>query len=157
MNIKEGRLDAKGLKIAVIVSRFNSFITEALLSGAKDALVRHGMSEENLDVYRIPGAYEMPLVLKHVAKSREYDGAVCLGAVIRGDTPHFDFVAAENAKGIQKIMLEYEFPVVNGVLTTNTMEQAVERAGVKAGNKGFDAALSLIELIRLLETRDHTE
>jgi 6,7-dimethyl-8-ribityllumazine synthase len=96
-------------------------------------------------------------VLKHVAKSREYDGAVCLGAVIRGDTPHFDFVAAENAKGIQKIMLEYEFPVVNGVLTTNTMEQAVERAGVKAGNKGFDAALSLIELIRLLETRDHTE
>lgn len=151
MNIKEGRLDAQGLKIAIIVSRFNSFITEALLSGAQDALIRHGLKTENLDVYKIPGAYEMPLVLKHVAKLREYDGAICLGAVIRGDTPHFDFVAAENAKGIQNIMLKFEFPVVNGVLTTNTLEQAVERAGVKAGNKGFDAAMALIELIRLLE------
>lgn len=150
MNL-EGQLVGTGYRIAVIVARFNSFITEALLNGALDCLRRHGVDPENLDVIRVPGAFEMPLVLKKVATSQRYDGAVCLGAVIRGDTPHFDFVAAENAKGIHQVMLQNDFPATNGVLTTNTLEQAIERAGVKAGNKGGEAAIALIELISVLK------
>ncbi|MBW7876173.1 MAG: 6,7-dimethyl-8-ribityllumazine synthase [Candidatus Cloacimonetes bacterium] len=145
----EGILTGQGLKIAVLVARFNSFVTEALLNGAVDGLRRHGVDPKDITVIKLPGAYEMPFVLKQVAMSQRYDGAVCLGAVIRGDTPHFDFVASENAKGIQKIMLDHDFPSAWGVITTNTVEQAVDRAGVKSGNKGYEAAVTVIELIQL--------
>ncbi|MCO4782243.1 MAG: 6,7-dimethyl-8-ribityllumazine synthase [Candidatus Cloacimonetes bacterium] len=151
MNVIDGMMNGNGYKIAVIVTRFNGFITESLLEGCLDALKRYGVGEQDIKVVRIPGAFEMPVVLQRVAKSGDYDGAICLGAVIRGETPHFDFVASENAKGMQKVMLDNDFAVTNGVITTNNLEQAIERAGVKAGNKGAEAALAMIETLSVLK------
>ena len=150
-NFFEGKLDATGLRFGIIVSRFNSFIGERLLEGAQDALVRHGGDERNIDVARVPGAFEIPLAAKKLAESGRYDALICLGAVIRGSTPHFDYVAAEVSKGIAQVSLQSGIPVVFGVLTTDTIEQAVERAGTKSGNKGFDAAMTAIETANLLK------
>ncbi|MHB8709894.1 MAG: 6,7-dimethyl-8-ribityllumazine synthase [Desulfuromonadales bacterium] len=145
----EGRLDAQGLKIGILVSRFNSFIGERLVEGAIDALLRHGAEKDNLAVVRVPGAFEIPPVAKKMAESGRYDALVCLGAVIRGATPHFDYVSAEVSKGIAAVSMEAGIPVTFGVLTTDTLEQAIERAGSKAGNKGFDAAVAAIEMANL--------
>ncbi len=145
-----GVLKADNLKFGIIVSRFNSLITEKLLEGAIDCIVRHGGSEENITVVRVPGAFEIPLIAKKMAKSGKYDAIVCLGAVIRGSTPHFEYVASEVSKGIALVGLETEVPVSFGILTTDTLEQAIERAGTKMGNKGFDAALSAIEMANIL-------
>ncbi|MBN2644754.1 MAG: 6,7-dimethyl-8-ribityllumazine synthase [Desulfuromonadaceae bacterium] len=144
-----GQLDASGQKFAIVVSRFNSFICERLLEGAIDAIVRHGGNEEQIDVVRVPGAFEIPLVTKKLAQSSRYDAIICLGAVIRGATPHFDYVSAEVSKGIASVSLDTSVPVAFGVLTTDTIEQAVERAGTKAGNKGFEAAMTAIEMVNL--------
>ena len=149
--VYEGKLDAKGLKFAIIVSRFNSFITERLLEGALDALKRHGADDGQIDIYKVPGAFEIPLMAKRVAKKAELDGIICLGAVIKGATPHFHYVASEVAKGIAMVSLESEKPISFGVITSETIEQAVERAGTKAGNKGFDAAVSIIEMVNVLK------
>lgn len=149
MAVIEGNLDGKGLRVAIIQARFNSFIASALVEGAKEGLRRHGVDEENIDIIKVPGAYEIPYVLQKVARSGNYDGAVCLGAVIRGATPHFDFVAGENASGIQDVMLTEDFPAAYGVITPNNLEQAIERAGVKSGNKGYEAAVAAIEMINL--------
>ena len=146
----EGQLEAKGLKVAIIASRFNDFIVDKLVGGAVDALTRHGASREDLTLIRIPGAFEMPLVAKKLAASGKYDGLVCLGAVIRGATPHFDFVASECAKGLAQVSMEYNIPLGFGVLTTDNLEQAIERAGSKAGNKGVDAAMAMLETARVL-------
>lgn len=146
MKTIEGQLSASGKRFGIAISRFNSFITERLLEGALDALVRHGASSENITLVRVPGSFELPLILKKMAKSGAYDALIALSAVIRGDTPHFDYVAAEAAKGIAMTSLETNVPIAFGVLTTNTIEQAVERAGTKAGNKGFDAAMTAIEM-----------
>ena len=151
MNVIDGMMNGEGYKVAVIVTRFNGFITESLLDGCLDTLKRHGVSDEDVKVIRIPGAFEMPVVLQRVAQSKDYDAAICLGAVIRGDTPHFDFVASENAKGMQNVMLDHTFVVTNGVITTNNLEQAIERAGVKAGNKGSEAALAMIETLNVMK------
>ncbi len=145
----EGTLDAQGLKIGIVVARFNSFIGDRLVEGAMDCLVRHGAEESAVTVAKVPGAWELPLVAQKMARSGSWDGIICLGAVIRGSTPHFDYVAAEASKGIASVSLETGVPVMFGVLTTDTIEQAVERAGTKAGNKGWDAALGLIEMISL--------
>ncbi len=147
----EGKLDAKGLKFGIVVSRFNSFICERLLEGALDALVRNGASEKDIVVVRVPGALEIPGVAKRMAVSGGYDAIICLGAVIRGATPHFEYIAAEVSKGLGRLTLESDVPVACGVLTTDTVEQAVERAGTKAGNKGYDAAVSAIEMANLLK------
>ncbi len=147
----EGKLDATGLKFGIIVSRFNSFIAERLLDGALDALVRNGADEATIDVARVPGAFESPLAAKKMAQTGNYDAIICLGAVIRGSTPHFDYVAAEVSKGVAHVSLETGVPVSFGVLTTDTIEQAVERAGTKAGNKGFDAAMTAIETVRVFK------
>ena len=146
----EGNLDAKDINFAVVVGRFNSLISEKLLEGAVDCIVRHGGSEDNITVVRVPGSFEIPLTAKKLAKTGKYDAVICLGAVIRGSTPHFDYVANEVSKGIALVSLETEIPVAFGVLTTDTIEQAVERAGTKMGNKGFDAALSAIEMVNVL-------
>ncbi|GAB4349377.1 MAG: 6,7-dimethyl-8-ribityllumazine synthase [Gammaproteobacteria bacterium] len=146
----EGDLNARGARFAVVVSRFNSFITESLLEGALDALRRHGAEESNLHVVRVPGAFDMPLVVQRLADKGNYDAIVALGAVIRGGTPHFDFVASECTKGLAQASMQYGLPVAFGVLTTDTIEQAIERAGTKAGNKGAEAALSAIEMVNLL-------
>lgn len=151
MNIMEGGLSAEGLKFAIVVGRFNSFITERLLEGALDCILRHGGSRENVEVYKVPGSFEIPLLAKKVAKSGKYDAVICLGAVIRGSTPHFDYVASEVTKGIAQVSLETEIPISYGVLTTDTIEQAIERAGTKMGNKGFDAALTAIEMVNLIK------
>lgn len=151
VTIVEGKLIAQDKKFAIIVSRFNSFITERLLEGAMDALYRHGAKESDLTVIRVPGAFETPLVAKKAAQSKKYDAVICLGAVIRGATPHFEYVSAEVSKGVAMVGLETECPVIFGVLTTDTIEQAVERAGTKAGNKGTDAAVTAIEMVNLLE------
>jgi 6,7-dimethyl-8-ribityllumazine synthase len=145
----EGRLDATGLKIGILVSRFNSFIGERLVEGAIDALLRHGAERENLVVVRVPGAFEIPPAARKMAGTGRYDALVCLGAVIRGATPHFDYVSAEVSKGIASVSMEAGIPVTFGVLTTDTLEQAIERAGSKAGNKGFDAAMAAIEMANL--------
>ncbi len=147
----EGNLNATGKVFGIVVSRFNSFITERLLEGALDAIYRHGGEEEQVTVVRVPGSWEIPLVLKKMALSDEYDALIALSAVIRGDTPHFDYVAAEASKGVAQISLEIGIPISFGVLTTNTIEQAVERAGTKAGNKGFDAATAAIEMANVCE------
>jgi len=147
----EGKLDAKGCKFGIIVSRFNSFITERLLEGAIDALVRHGAAEKDIQVARVPGAFEIPLATKKMASCGKYDAIIALGAVIRGSTPHFDYVSAEVTKGVAAVSLDSETPVAFGVLTTDTIEQAVERAGTKAGNKGFEAAVTAIETANLLK------
>lgn len=153
LNLKtiEGKLEAKGLKIALVASRFNDFIVDKLIAGAVDYLTRHGLEKEDLTLVRVPGAFELPLVAKKLAKSKNFDGVICLGAIIRGATPHFDYVAAEASKGIALVSLETETPVGFGVLTTDTLEQAIERAGSKAGNKGAEAAQALLETIRVME------
>lgn len=151
MKTYEGELQAKGLKFAIIVGRFNDFITGKLLDGAVDALVRHGAAEQNIDVVKVPGAYEIPIAAKKVAGKKSYDAVICLGTVIRGATPHFDYVAAEAAKGIATASMESGVPMAFGVLTTDTIEQAVERAGTKSGNKGWDAAMAAIEMAQLFK------
>ncbi len=148
-NIIEGMLDAKGLKVAIVVSRFNSFICERLLEGATDALLRHNADDGDIDVIRVPGAFEIPLVAKKLATSGRYDGVICLGAVIRGATPHFDYVCAEVSKGVASVSLDTDIPIAFGVITTDTIEQAIERAGSKAGNKGAEAAMVVIEMLNL--------
>lgn len=151
MRTLEGKLIAEGMKFALVVSRFNSFITERLLEGALDCLRRKGVTEESLTLVRVPGAWEVPLVAKRLAQSRAHDAVICLGAVIRGSTPHFDYVAAEASKGIAQASLETGVPISFGILTTDTLEQAIERAGSKAGNKGFAAAEAAIEMVNLLK------
>lgn len=147
----QGVLLGRGLKFGLVISRFNEFITSKLLSGAKDALSRHDVSEENIDIAWVPGAFEIPLVAKKLAQTKRYDAIICLGAVIRGGTPHFDYIAAEVTKGIAQVGLETGTPIVNGVITTDTIEQAIERAGTKVGNKGSDAAVSAIEMVNLIK------
>jgi 6,7-dimethyl-8-ribityllumazine synthase len=147
----EGKLSAAGLRFALIVSRFNDFIVGRLQDGAIDAIVRHGGDEKNIAIIKVPGAFEIPLIAKKAAKSGKYDAVICLGAVIRGATPHFDYVAAEVSKGIATVGLETEIPITFGVLTTDNIEQAIERAGSKSGNKGWDAATSAIEMVSLLK------
>lgn len=151
MKVFEGKLIAQGLKIGIIVGRFNEFIGGKLLSGAVDGLIRHGVEENNIEVSWVPGAFEIPLVAKKMAKSQKYDAVICLGAVIKGATPHFDYVSSEVTKGVASVSLETEVPVIFGVLTTDTIEQAIERAGTKAGNKGYDAAVTAIEMANLLK------
>ena len=146
----EGQLNATGLRIAIVVSRFNSFITERLLAGATDGLLRHGADPDKIDIIKVPGSWEVPLVAGELARQHRYDAIICLSAVIRGETPHFDYVAGEAAKGIAQIASETGVPVAFGVLTTNTLEQAIDRAGAKGGNKGFDAALTAIEMANVL-------
>ncbi len=147
--VVEGKLNAKGLKFGIVVSRFNDFICERLLSGALDSLTRNGAAEGDIEIFKVPGAFEIPQVARRMALSKKYDAVICLGAVIRGGTPHFEYIAAEVSKGIAMIGLESEVPVAFGVLTTDNLEQAIERAGSKAGNKGWDAALSAVEMANL--------
>ncbi len=150
----EGQLDAKGLRIALVAGRFNEFVVEKLISGAVDYLLRHGMERDNITLYRVPGAFEIPMVAKRLAEQKDLDGIVCLGAVIRGATPHFDYVASEATKGMAQTSLETGIPIGFGLLTTESLEQAIERAGSKAGNKGVEAASAVLELIRVLEQVD---
>lgn len=145
----EGKLDASGQKIAIIVSRFNDFITSKLLEGALDCLKRHGATDENINIFRVPGSFEIPFLAKKLAISKKYDGVICLGAIIKGATDHYQYVAAETTKGIAHAAMESGIPIIFGVLTTDNIEQAIERAGTKSGNKGFDAALTAVELINL--------
>jgi len=151
MKVIQGELQAKGLKFAIIVSRFNDFITGKLLDGAVDALLRHGAKEEDIDVVKVPGSFEIPLTAKKVAAKGAYNAIICLGTVIRGATPHFDYVAAEVSKGVASASMETGVPIAFGVLTTDTIEQAVERAGTKSGNKGFDAAMTAIEMAQIFK------
>lgn len=150
-NIIQGDLAAKGLKFVIVAARFNDFITSRLLDGAIDALSRHGAAEGDIDVVKVPGAYEIPLAAKLLSQSGKYNAVICLGAVIRGATPHFEYVSAEVSKGSAAVSLEAGLPVIFGVLTTDTIEQAIERAGTKSGNKGWDAALSAIEMANLMK------
>ncbi len=147
----EGKLNGKDLKIGIVVGRFNEFISSKLLSGALDALNRHDTAEDDIEVAWVPGAYEIPLVAKKMASSNKYDAVICLGAVIRGATPHFDYVSNEVAKGVAHAGLDTNKPIIFGVLTTDSIEQAIERAGTKAGNKGFEAAMSAIEMANLMK------
>ncbi len=151
MKTYEGNLIAQGLKAGIIIGRFNEFIGGKLLSGAIDGLKRHGVEEENIEIAWVPGAFEIPLAAKKMAKSKKYDAIICLGAVIRGSTPHFDYVASEVSKGIANVSLDTEIPVIFGVLTTDTIEQAIERSGTKAGNKGYEAAVTAIEMVNLFK------
>lgn len=151
MNIIQGNLVARDLKIGIAASRFNEFIVSKLIGGAQDGLERHGVDPDKIDLVWVPGAFELPLAAKKMAKSGKYDAVLCLGAVIRGSTPHFDYVCAEVSKGTAHVSLESEIPVIFGVLTTDSIEQAIERAGTKAGNKGFDAAVTAIEMANLLK------
>ncbi len=151
MKTYEGELQAKGLKFGIVVSRFNDFITKKLLDGAVDGLVRHGALDKDIEVVRVPGAFEIPLAAKKLAEKKSIDAVICLGTIIRGATPHFDYVASESAKGIGSVSLETGVPVANGILTTDTIEQAIERAGTKSGNKGWDVALVAIEMAQLLK------
>jgi 6,7-dimethyl-8-ribityllumazine synthase len=151
--VHEGKLDAKGFKFAIVVARFNSFVTDRLLEGALDALKRHGADDAKVEIYRVPGAFEIPLAAKLIAKRKDVDGLICLGAVIKGGTPHFHYVASEVTKGIAASSLESEKPISFGILTTESVEQAVERAGTKAGNKGYDAAMSVVEMVNLLRDK----
>ncbi len=151
MNVIEASFDAKGKKIAIVVSRFNSFIVESLLEGAVDALKRHGnVADDDITVVRVPGAYELPVAAKRLAQKGEFDAIIAIGAVIRGGTPHFDFVAGECNKGLAQVAMEFTVPVAFGVITTDTIEQAIDRAGTKAGNKGAEAALSALEMVNVL-------
>ncbi len=146
MKLIEGKIDATGLKVAIVVSRFNEFITNKLLGGALDCLKRNNADEENISVAWVPGSFEIPPVARLMAESKKFDAVICLGAVIRGSTPHFDYVASEVSKGVAAISMTSKIPVIFGVLTTDSIEQAIERAGTKSGNKGFDAAMSAIEM-----------
>ncbi|MFR3727997.1 6,7-dimethyl-8-ribityllumazine synthase [Lacrimispora sp.] len=150
MNIFEGKLVSEDIKIGIVAARFNEFITSKLLSGALDGLKRHEVSDEDIDVAWVPGAFEIPLIASKMAKSKKYDAVICLGAVIRGSTSHYDYVCNEVSKGIAQISLANDIPVLFGVLTTENIEQAIERAGTKAGNKGFDCAVSAIEMVNLM-------
>jgi 6,7-dimethyl-8-ribityllumazine synthase len=145
----EGKLIAKDRKFAIVAGRFNEFISNKLIEGSLDCLLRHEADEKNITVYWVPGAYEIPVIAKRLALSRNYDAIICLGAIIRGATPHFEYVAAEASKGIAQVSLETQIPVIFGIITTDTLEQAIERAGTKAGNKGWDAALAAIEMADL--------
>ncbi len=145
----EGKLDARGKRVALVVSRFNDLVTSRLTSGALDCLIRHGASEGDISIFKVPGSFEISPLCKKLAKSKNFDAVIAIGTVIRGDTPHFDYIAREVAKGVAQAAMESEVPVVFGVLTTDTLEQALERAGAKAGNKGAEAALSAIELMSL--------
>jgi 6,7-dimethyl-8-ribityllumazine synthase len=147
----QGTMNATGKKVGIVVSRFNEFITGKLIDGAVDTLVRHGIQEDNIEIVWVPGAFEIPAVARRLAKKKKQDALICLGCVIRGDTPHFDYIAAEASKGIASVGFESDMPVVFGVLTTDTIEQAIERAGSKAGNKGSDAAMAAIELMSLYQ------
>ena len=149
--IVEGKIVAKGMKFGIVASRFNDFISSRLIEGAIDTLLRAGADEKDIMVYKVPGAFELPLAAKKLAKSARFDAIICLGAVIRGATPHFEYISAEVSKGIASVGLEAEIPVVFGVLTTDTIEQAIERAGTKSGNKGADAAMSAIEMVDLFK------
>ena len=149
--IREGKLNAKGYRFAIVVSRFKSFITERLLEGALDALKRHGAEEKQIAIYKVPGAFEIPLVAKLLAKKKEIDAIICLGTVIKGATPHFHYVASEVTKGIAQSSLEIEKPISFGIITSDNIEQAIDRAGTKSGNKGYDAAISAIEMVNLIK------
>lgn len=151
MKIIEGKLDARGLKFGIVVSRFNEFITSRLLEGALDALIRHGAAETDIEIVKVPGSFEIPLIAKKLAQSNKFNAIICLGTLIRGATPHFDYIAAEVSKGIAMVSLETGIPVSFGVITADTIEQAIERAGSKAGNKGWDAAMVAIEMARVSE------
>ena len=151
MNVFEGKLMASSHKVAIVVGRFNEFITSKLLEGAVDGLTRHETNLENIETAWVPGAFEIPLIAKKMANSKKYDVVITLGAVIKGSTPHFDYVSAEVSKGVAHVALDSEIPVIFGVLTTNNIEEAIERAGTKAGNKGFEAAMSAIEMVNLIK------
>jgi len=151
MKIIEGELQAKGLKFGIIMSRFNDFITTRLLEGAQDALLRHGAKEDDIAVIKVPGSFEIPMAAKKLALKGSYNAIICLGTIIRGATPHFEYIAAEVSKGIAAVSLETGLPVAFGVITTDTIEQAIERAGAKSGNKGWDAAMTAIEMAQLLK------
>jgi 6,7-dimethyl-8-ribityllumazine synthase len=151
MKIIEGKLEAKGLKFCIVISRFNDFITSKLLDGAKDALLRHGTSEDEIDVIRVPGSFEIPMVAKKIALKGTYNAIICLGTIIRGATPHFEYIASEVSKGIASASMETGLPIAFGIITSDTIEQAIERAGTKSGNKGWDAAITAIEMAQLLK------
>ncbi|HQH60914.1 MAG TPA: 6,7-dimethyl-8-ribityllumazine synthase [Candidatus Saccharicenans sp.] len=151
MKVYEGKLQARGYKIAIVLSRFNQFISGHLLDGALEALDKLGVEEDNIEVYKVPGAFEVPLLAKKLAAKKQVDGLICLGALIRGDTPHFDYLSSEVTKGLSQVAIEEGLPISFGILTVETVEQAIERAGTKAGNKGYEAALALIETINLLK------
>ena len=151
MRTFEGKFDGRNVKIAIVAGRFNEFITSKLIGGALDVLKRNDVSEENIDIAWVPGAFEIPLIAKKLANTQKYDAIITLGAVIKGATPHFDYVCSEVSKGVAQISLQSELPVIFGVLTTNNIEEAIERAGTKAGNKGADAAFSAIEMINLIK------
>jgi len=148
----EGLLLGKGLRFGLVVSRFNEFITKKLLEGAQDALLRHGVNQADIEVAWVPGSFEIPLIARKLAQSKKYDAVICLGAVVRGGTPHFEYIAAEVSKGIARVSLETGLPVVYGVIIADTLEQAIERAGTKMGNKGFEAAENAIEMANLLKS-----
>ena len=150
-NIIQGDLTAKGLKFGIVTARFNDFITSRLLDGALDALQRHGAADKDIEILKVPGSYEIPLAAKMLAKSKKFNAIICLGAVIRGATPHFEYVSAEVSKGVASVSMEAGLPVIFGVLTTDTIEQAIERAGTKSGNKGWDAALAAIEMANVMK------
>ena len=152
MNVFEGKVVSENIKIGIVAARFNEFITSKLIAGAKDALIRHGVKEENIDLAWVPGAFEIPLVAQKMAKTKKYDAIITLGAVIRGATPHFDYVCSEVSKGVATVSLQNEMPVIFGVLTVNSIEEAIERSGTKAGNKGFEAGMGAIEMINLLNS-----
>jgi 6,7-dimethyl-8-ribityllumazine synthase len=152
METYQGKLQAKGLKIGIVTSRFNSFLTDRLLEGALDALDKMGADTADISVYKVPGSFEIPVVAKKLAKSKKVNGLICLGALVRGDTPHFDYLAAEVTKGLAQLAMEEGVPVAFGILTVDTVEQGIERAGTKSGNKGWDAAFSLVETLNLLKT-----
>lgn len=151
MKIVEGKLQAQGLKFGIVVSRFNEFITSKLLDGALDALLRHGVKDTDIQIVRVPGSFEIPLVAKKMAQSGKFNSIICLGTLIRGATPHFDYIAAEVSKGIALVSLETGIPISFGIITSDTIEQAIERAGSKSGNKGWDAAIVAIEMARVVE------
>ena len=153
-NLIEANLVAQGKKFAIVVSRFNDFITDKLLGGAVDALTRSGAGTKDIDIVKVPGAFEIPLVARNVAAKKHHDAVICLGAVIRGSTPHFDYVSAEVSKGVAAASMETGIPIIFGVLTTDTLEQAIERAGTKSGNKGWDAAIAAVEMANLMKVVD---
>ena len=155
MKIYEGQLVAKDLKIGMVAARFNEFITNKLVSGAVDALTRHGVNEDDIELAWVPGAFEIPLIAQKKAQSKKYDAVICLGAVIRGATPHFEYVSSEVTKGVANSSLQTGIPIIFGVLTTDNIEQAIERAGTKAGNKGFDAGVVAIETVNLIKQINH--
>ncbi len=154
MNRLEGKLIGSGMKIGIVAARFNDFIVEHLISGAEDTLVRHGVDTDNIDLAMVPGSFEIPVIAKKLAESGKYDAIICLGAVIKGSTSHYDYVCAEVSKGVAQVELSTGIPTIFGILTTDNIEQAIERAGTKAGNKGADAALSAIEMVSLIKSID---